>query len=646
MRKLSQRVHRSFLLREAEHFRDHKKGIPEWLKNADDSYTRHEEFNQRDFSDLPILLNFTKNEFTGNEIICLDFGGASAEIMVEHIPHYGSPDAATHGKKLTNRQVSGGHGSGGKFYALSQFRECRVISYYDGKLTILELSKEDDYIVDEDRRVSPEEAIKIVGFQNWSYFKNQGKDILRKILNKQLNFFCWKGSEPKDLKQIAGKRNLVNVLASIANHPQSRSALRSRIVHALLNGELIFPCMKPQTVEEDPTFGVREFSLPNDLGGTKFNKYFNSTLKVTLSKVPLIGERSSLNILEIDAFEKNIAYYEMPVLLLDKGLSKNLYAQIDCPELKEYRCVSNDRFHLIDGEISHLFLDWCKIKLKEVLDELTNKEKKTQEKRQLDELGNFLKELTDEISDLLEEENILKSKFKQDGAGQSKVDVPSKKPGFGGEGKIGTKGGGIRTGGIESKEGPSELKKQKSKIQILVSNHDPDPLNPGKTYDMIERQPILFQRVEDVDYGIWWINSQKNYIKKIKIRDPGAAPFYFFLVKETVFSHRARRRFRERESYDPDGLEELNFQLIDDIFSKVVGRLGIDLSADKTDADRLRELIKQKGKFTISELSEESGIDPIRIHVFINEPSNGVLANFKVVKQKAKGFPINVYIKK
>lgn len=643
-RLLLQRVHRHYLIKEAEHFRDHKKGLPEWLKNSDDSYTRHEEFDKKDFSDLPILLNITKKE-----IFCLDFGGANAKDMIEHIPFYGSPEAATQGKKMINKAVSGGHGNGGKYYALSQFEECRIISYYNGKLTILRLNKDGDYVDTKELTTSPDEVINFLGINKWEYLHKDGKRILYQIKNYNLNLFCWHGIDPKDKSQISKKRILARVLNSVANHPQSRSALRSREVNVLFEGRILWPQMKPTEVKIDETFGVREFSLPNQLEGYKFNKTFNSVLKVSLSKEPLTGEMSSLNILEIDAFGRNIAYYEIPILMVDKGLSKNLYAHIDCHELREYNCVTNDRVRLIDSlEITNLFLDWCKAKIKEVLEELTNKEKKKEERKHLEELGTFLRDITDEISELLEEENIMKPQFKKEGDKKAVVESPTKKPGFGGDGQIEHPGKGKRTGGTEIKEEQSTDKKGKSKLQILLSNHDPDPLNPDKNYDMIERQPVLFQRVEDVDYGIWWINSQKNYIKKIKIKDPGAMPFYFFLVKEIVLSSRQRRRFKEQERYDPDGLEEMNFQLIDEIFNKIVERLGIELSIDTNMNEKIREKIRNKDKFIVSDLSEELMIDPVYIHVFINNPSNGVLENFKVIKEysNGKGPKINIYIRK
>lgn len=650
-RLLQQRVHRDYLLREAEHFKDHKKGVPEWLKNSDDSYIRHEEFNKTNFSDIPILLNFNKKE-----VLCLDFGGANSRDMIEHIPFYGSPEASTQGKKMLNKKVSGGHGNGGKYYALSQFKECQVISYYQGKLTVLKLNKDGDFVDREEEPISPWRVIKLLGLDKWDYFNsdNQGKVLFHNINKGTLNLFCWRGLDPKDKTQISNKRILIRVLSSITNHTQSRSALRIRNVSALFDGRIVWANMKPEEVIPDESFGIREFYLPNEILPYKFNKSVKSSLKVILSKEPLTGDKSSLNILEIDAFGRNIAYYEISTLMLDKGLSKSLYAYIDCPELKENNCVSNDRFHLIDNDLSNLFLDWCKSKIKEVLDEISNKEKKKEERQHLEELGTFLKELTEEIQELLEEDNILKPSFKQGGSQKEEVKSPTDKAGFGGDGKIKTKGGGERKGGEEIKEAEAEEKKAKSKLKILLSNHDEDPLNRGKTYDMHEREPILLQRVQDVDYGIWWINSQKGYVRKIKIKDkngnldPAGATFYFFLIKDILLSSRIRRRFKEQDRYDPDGLEEANFNLIDDIFNRIVERLGVILSTDQNMAEKIRVAIRNKEKFRVSELSEELLVDPVALHIFINNPSNGVLENFKVIQEKVngKGNKQNIYIRK
>lgn len=167
---------------------------------------------------------------------------------------------------------------------------------------------------------------------------------------------------------------------------------------------------------------------------------------------------------------------------------------------------------------------------------------------------------------------------------------------------------------------------------------------------MIERQPILYQRTEDIAHGIWWLNTQKEYIKKLRItKDIAAVPFYFLLIKEIIFSHRYRKRYNEQEGIDPDGVEDLNFQLIDDIFNRIIPKLGIELSINQTIADKIREFIKNKKRFTVSELSEELGIEPTHIHLFLNSPVNGIQENFDICKMKVKGKKgpdINVYIRK
>ena len=639
------RVHRELLLREAEKFREHKKGIPEWIKNANDSYLRHEEFEGEDFTNKPILINFSKDE-----MMCLDFGGATGEQMIEHIPFYGSPEASTHGKKMIKRVVSGGHGNGGKYYSLAQFSECQIISYYKGKLSMLTLDAHSDYKNIINQPCSPFEALKIMGIDEWVYFEKDkiygGKELFKKILNGEMNLFCWRGLNPKDKRPLSTSCGISNLISTISNHTQARAALRARVVNVLIDGRMRWPNLKPEQIEEDSSFGTREFSLPNKLEDYEFNKTIKSVLRIRLSTKPLIGDKSSLNILEIDANEGNIAYYDLPDLMLDKGVSKSLIAYIDCPELKEYRCVENDRVHLNPNPASNLFLAWCKSKINEIIIELSDKERKKIEKKDFEELGSFIKGITAEISELLEEE-ALKPVFSKSGEIISSVEAPTEKPGFGLDSKIKHKDGGKRRGGTEIQEAQSVEKKSKSILKILLSGIDDDPLNPGKKFEMIERQPLLYQRAEDVNYGIWWINTQKKYIRKIKIRDPGAVPFYFFLIKEIILSHRLRRRFKESDRYDPDSLESLNFDLIDEIFNRVVERLGINLALDENISENIRETIKTKNKFTIQELSEEICIEPMHIHAFISNPANNVLESFDVKKEKQEnGRTINVYMRK
>lgn len=574
---ISMKVHRGYILKEAQHFKDHKKGVPEWLKNSDDSYIRQEDSGEVNSSDSSILLNFGRKE-----VMCLDFGGVEHGKLIEHLPYYGSPDAATHGEKSKNGKVSGGHGNGGKYYALSQFEKCEVINYYDKKLTILTLSEDKDYINIQERTISPREIIHLLGLDYWKYFEKHEKDLLNKIINGDLNLFAWRGASPEDANTISNRRSLLSVLSSISRHPQARPVLKSRNVTALLEGDLLWRNIEPHKEDIDENFAVKKFPLPERMGNYRFNTKFGSVLEIKLSKKPLTGEKSSLNVLEIDAFGKNIALYHIPSLVAYEGMSNCLMAHIDCPELKEYNCVSNDRTHLIEGPETSLFERWCRERIRDVLEELGEREKQNEERKHLGELRNFLDNVTDEISDLLEEDDLMNAGFSKSGKENAEVKVRADELGS-------RKDREDVSDKEDGRENNDEIKKDKGKIKILISNKDRDPLNPERTFPMGDgpRWQILHQRPEDVDRGIWWINSQKKYIKDIDIRSPSAYPFYLFLVKEIILSHRLRKLQKEKSEITPDDIEGENFKLIDEIFNRVARRLGLDLSTNKSNMGKV-----------------------------------------------------------
>ncbi len=636
LEKLQMRVHRQYILNEAEHFRDHKKGIPEWIKNSDDSYVRHEDEEGNDYSKLPIILNFGKSE-----IICLDFGGADGDRVVEHVPHYGSPDAAKQGGKL-KREVSGGHGNGGKYYGLSQFEECQVIDYYKGKLTMLTLKKSGDEINYKNEKVDPKWLVKFLLLDSWTYFYQQ-KRLLDAISNGKLNVFCWRGLKPKE--KVYDKREINKVLQAVSKNSQARAALNTRIIDVLSNGKLFYHELRPVKIELDPTISPREFIFPNQLGKYTFNKVKTSVLKVSFSKEPLTGESASLNILEIFSNGKPIAFYNISTMLIDKGISRTMYAEIDCPELKEYSCVSNDRERLVDNEPANFFLGWCRSKLQEVLSEQTDKEMVKEQNKNLDKVSEFIDEVVKDLEDILDEE-VLEQTYDEKSDKTAAVLAPTDEVGgFGTEHKIRKKGGGKRKGKLAEKEDKASEKPKKGQIKVFISNHHEDPLNPGKKYDMLEKQPVLYQRPEDVSHGYWWINSQKEYLRKMKIEQPAARAVYCFLIKEVFLSSTFRKTYQE-DGVDPDGFDDMDFGLIDRIFNKVVKRLGIDISEENL-AEKVRQAIKTRDKFTVPQLSEELGIDPMYITLILENAKEEVEKMFNVEKGKSEGGRwVKIYIKR
>ncbi len=642
-RKLKKGVHRNLILRMAQNFRDHKVGIPEWLKNSDDSYVRHEKNKDLKYKldTFPLILNIAKNE-----IVCLDFGGADPNILDQHLLYYGDPKAATQGKDFEKGLVSGGHGSGGKYYGLAQFDECDVIDFYNGKLTTYKLTKKEDVPGDFNKEVSAEEVASLIGLNHWAYF-NQEKQLYLNIINGKVNMFCWKGLIPVDRDQIKTPREVNKIIKALTANPQTIPVLRSRMVDVLLDGKPFITNLKPLDIIEDPSLGKREFALPDQIGKYKFNKYGKSKLILRFSRELLTGEKEGLNVLDITAHGRSIAYYKLTSLMIDKGPSRYITSKIECPDLDDYKCITNERIELASNPVSDAFLEWCKSKIQEVIDEINAKERQEMEVAELKMTKKFLQDVLDKLTNLLDEE-MLKKIYSPKGTETGTVEIPTGEPGYGDDGKIKQRGGGKRRGGTETGEGPSKQKKDVSKLRIYISDLDPDPLNKeGKSRSMSPRDPVVDQRAEDVPYGIWWLNSQKEYVKKIKVSEPAGRPFYLFVVKEVVLFTKGRQMLNDEGVEDKaDRLQELDLNLIDEVFNRVINELGIPM-VDEKSTEKLRNAIKNKDEFTVSELSEETGIDKGSINAAINTSlAEEVKKNFKKAKTSSpNGRRVNIYKK-
>jgi len=632
--KLPFRAHRDMIVRMSKQFFDHKKGIPEWLKNSNDSYYRHEE-DGMNCSELPIIVNFSKES-----ISCLDFGGVDGEVIKNYGLNYGDPTAAHQGSNnIAN--VEGGHGNGGKYYALSQFDSCELIMYYKGMFSKFIITNEADYECEVNKSVNAQFALKEVGLDNW----NIDPALIRKVKSGELGFFCWKGINPKDTKKITDKNSFFKLINSITYNKQAYNTIRERQVVILRNGKVVFPQLELPTIEVDPKFeNGWSFDLPDVLSDYNFNKKTKSKLNISVSSKTLTSDLSDLNCLEISCNNQIVASYNIPFLTGNKGIAKSLYANINCPELKEYGCIDNDRIRLLDNELSNEFIIWCKERILEVIDEIEEIEKKETDNQQFKKISNFLNDIMDAVSDILEEEDLIKLEQSKVSGHKEIMEVPTGiKPGFGDKNnKIKKKGGGKRQGSPEEKEVDVEKKKGKNRIKILLSNIDEDPLNPPNTFNLTERHAILVQRSEDVEYGVWWLNTQKKYLINFKEQSGRTTPFYLFIIKEVVFSQRSRKNFASK-NYDPDEVENLNFDLIDTIFAKVTEKLGLDISESSGNiSEQIRKFILENDDFYIKDIVEKFNVLPAYVHVILNQNKDLLDSKFDVEKEGN----INHYIKR
>jgi hypothetical protein len=121
-------------------FNSHKKGLPEWLKNARGAYLS----NNVDEPSRRIAINYQKDS-APQYLECIDFVGISgADIETKYL-EWANPDAAT---GMKSGQGEGGQGNGGKAYLRQMFAEGYFISICDGKLSVVSFTDEKKYHLD------------------------------------------------------------------------------------------------------------------------------------------------------------------------------------------------------------------------------------------------------------------------------------------------------------------------------------------------------------------------------------------------------------------------------------------------------------------------------------------------------------------
>ena len=308
--KIGLNVHENMIVRISKKFSDHKKGLPEWIKNARAQYVRLEK-QGKDYSKIPIIFNLSNKE-----VMCIDFGGGEPNIIEEHLFSWGNPESSKQGLDLENSLQLGGHGNGGKLYALAQFKKTQIYNYYKGKLTVWEIKNTKDKAgndtFSQERIISSEnvslsQVLKRIGLFDLDREDRLGKnnygisldDIYDSIEKGELGLFCWKGSSPKDNKIFSNRttqdsRRISNLVSRIANHKQSLVSVRERSIHVFIKNRLFIPNLSPDIIDFEET-KTKSYNFPEELGDHKFNKTKKSVLTIKISKKVLTGDSEAHN---------------------------------------------------------------------------------------------------------------------------------------------------------------------------------------------------------------------------------------------------------------------------------------------------------------------------------------------------------------
>jgi hypothetical protein len=489
---------------------DHQKGLSEWIKNSADAYIRYDVQDK----DQHVVISFNDSDNKNIRIECLDFVGMTSADIDEAFQWWGDPNAAKRGKK---KQTYGGHGNGGKFYMRQMFNDSYFITYRDGKMSIFGFNKKKNYgyiIIDDkemkDVPISPDEAILFAKISDIIPEK-----ISKLIKKNKTGFTVVKGFRPYGAKK---KINTSFISSKLQNHPQARRVLMRIPVAIYYNGKLYNDRLRPAPIESKQGFEKPvEIAIPREIflnvdgenkkikmstdkypAGKLILKTSNIALERSikfsdLNRVDILGELSVIASYKIT--ELGIRHYTQAVFI---------YGECQCPILEspEAMSVSNDRVHLIENDTSKALIEWIRLQIDELAEKIMEQEKEEQK--------NIDKKLSSKYNDFLNDwknqfmskvfSSVLAGPGEGRGAGSKGDDF------WNGDGKI--KNPDNKKPKVDNSTGTGDKEKKGQKFPaVRLSSFDDDPLNPGSKIYLDKRQPVVYQRADDITEGIYWINT-------------------------------------------------------------------------------------------------------------------------------------------
>ena len=518
---------------------DHAKGLAEWIKNSVDAYNR--ELNSdgsHKYSDEDQYVYIWLRQKTAISPVtfsCIDFVGMSHDDIETAFKRWGDPNAASRGK---GKKMLGGHGNGGKFYMRQMFDESRFVTYRDGKLNVFGFNARKKYGFDksyEDKPLKLKRALEIAGID---MFASSLPSIVKQRLEREeCGFTVVTGESPHKIK---GRNSPRHILQRLIVHPQARRLIARKQIIAVIDQQPAFKLETERLTPRADFEGPYEYDVPTilhhgndeiDLANDQFPQG-KLTLRTTAEPFTRFGDRSSLNCIDITGEIGVIGTYRMNELGPIRNFSEAefIYGECSCLILEDPAddCVRNDREKLIENDKTKALLSWICQKVNDLADTMAEKSSEQQhveELRQSSFFNNFLNQW------------MRKSRFWEKLRGEitGGAGIGTGFSGTGGGGGVAVNqtnndsdNGGIsdtensNTGGSGPDEtddggGEGDQKRQGPKFpDVRLSNCDPDPLGHSDMVNCEPGHPPVYQRDVDVPEGIFWINTQSPFAKKIR----------------------------------------------------------------------------------------------------------------------------------
>jgi len=564
---------------------DHEKGLAEWIKNSVDAYNRKRIADEN----KKITLRF----FDSNDVPtfeCIDFVGMSSDDINKALKRWGDPEAA---KRGVIKKTYGGHGNGGKFYMRQMFEKSYFITYKDGLLNIFGFNEKKKYgFADsfKNKRINIEEAFKIAEITDLNLSDIKGFTVVR-------------GYKPRSVgKQI----KVLKLCDKLKKHPQSMRIMERVKIDVFYNKENIFTGLKPDTIKPLKNFEIPvvidmpKEAIYNDGHEKKqiilANKDFEKgkiILKTSEIALSSNSKYSDLNRIDIVGEMGVIGSYYLREFGLYYPQTDFIYGECSCPILEDPNddCVSNDRVKLISNEKSKVVLDLIKESIENLCKKISSQEKKEKEesnKKISSDFNNFLNQWKNRFMNKILGE-IFISKQLGDGDIGSNLDSEvgnnnEKYNKNNGSFDSGNMGGETppplinsdnatdkNDGDNKNKEGNDEKTRNSRFPRILLSGHDEDPLEPGNKIFLQQSQGLIYQRPQDVNEGIYWINTSSPLAKyiideygaeSVRWRDYLFQRYVDILIKEALI----KLEKKEPDRFDANTIDG-------EIFGKLVTRV-------------------------------------------------------------------------
>ncbi len=559
---------------------DHAKGLAEWLKNSVDAYIR----DGVPDSDQFVLLRFLSKSKTSAVIFeCIDFVGMTHNEIVGAFKRWGDPHAANRGRRI---RTYGGHGNGGKFYMRQMFADSRFITYRGKRLNVFGFDEKKKYGFArgyENVLMPHRKALELTALPN----STLPDPIKKRFEGGDLRFTVVMGEGPKKMK---GRNTIPHICQRLCIHPQSRKIIGRKPVFVIVDDQPPTK-LEPEKINPRPGFeGPFVYDIPEKLtlGNNEVelasSSYPAGTLTLQTSEEPFsrYGDRASLNCVDILVGIGCVASYRMNELGVFQYQPETefIYGECYCPILEdpEDDCISNDREKLVENDRTKALLEWIRTKVNELGEKLavrTVDERRDQDLRQSSIFNDFLNKWKNRFMSTLYAEIFSGPGVGAGLGGKGGGGLPASR-----NGKTADKGDGAEAGHEEDREGggAGEEKSHAPRFpRVLLSNKDPDPLNPQHSVNCDPRHPPIYQRPEDVREGIYWINTRAPFAEKILDEYGAESPRWREYLFQRYVDIITKQALFEKAKKEAELTATIIDALLDDIGRRVYSAAAVEL---------------------------------------------------------------------